>query len=361
MKRNALLCAATIAGALAAAMATRAGAESGTITVVRDDGPTGFSGQGQAGEFGVRQFDGMTLPPSGQDVSVGDYAFQTFCLEANETIVFDRQYQWSLGVAAHGGGAGGAVNGEDPISAATAYLYAQFWTGTLSDYDYLLGSGRIASASSLQRAFWVLEEEISESSLDAYDQARVWIAEARTATGPGGAWTVRFGAGSIGDVRVLTLTDSFGNPQQDVLVVVPPNSPPPPPPPPTVECGDFFTGGGFLFETPSGRRANFGVGGGFKKGAFWGHLNLIDHGTKMHVKGRTVTGYEVVSDLTRRSSGTCTIDGVPGTYVLEITDNGEPGRNDVFTLRLSNGYVASGVIDGGNLQLHKSKCRARRG
>jgi len=127
-------------------------------------------------------------------------------------------------------------------------------------------------------------------------------------------------------------------------------------PPP---CEDFFTGGGYLFDTPSGDQGNFGVGGGIKNGELWGHLNYIDHSTTpgMHVKGTSVLSYDVIDATTRRTTGTCTIDGVDGSYVLVVSDNGEPGRNDTFSLTLSTGYVASGVIDGGNIQLHKMKCK----
>ena len=51
------------------------------------------------------------------------------------------------------------------------------------------------------------------------------------------------------------------------------------------------------------------------------------------------------------------VSDVDGSYVLVVSDNGEPGRDDTFSLTLSTGYVASGVIDGGNIQLHKEKCK----
>ncbi len=121
---------------------------------------------------------------------------------------------------------------------------------------------------------------------------------------------------------------------------------------------DRFTGGGYLFGTPTGARANFGVGGGFLNGNLWGHLNYVDHATTpgMHVKGVDVTSYSATGPTSRQTTGTCTIDGVPGTYVLEVADNGEPGTSDTFSLTLSTGYHASGVIAGGNIQLHKSNC-----
>jgi hypothetical protein len=116
--------------------------------------------------------------------------------------------------------------------------------------------------------------------------------------------------------------------------------------------GDFVTGGGWITETPSGDRANFGVAGGIKQGGAWGHLTYIDHGGPK-VKGTGVTGYEVTGPLSRRITGTAEVDGVGGfTYTVDVTDNGEPGREDTFTIELSNGYRASGTLTGGNIQLH---------
>src|SRR5438552_14153748 len=43
----------------------------------------------------------------------------------------------------------------------------------------------------------------------------------------------------------------------------------------TVAC-DFVTGGGWILH--NGAHANFGVAGGVKNGAFWGHLEYNDHG-----------------------------------------------------------------------------------
>src|SRR5882762_7274121 len=64
-----------------------------------------------------------------------------------------------------------------------------------------------------------------------------------------------------------------------------------------VAC-DFVTGGGFIVGSgasslPAGAKANFGVGGGVKNGAFWGHLEYNDHSTNptMQVHGTSVTSY----------------------------------------------------------------------
>ncbi|MBL9199102.1 MAG: hypothetical protein JNL39_01295 [Opitutaceae bacterium] len=85
-------------------------------------------------------------------------ALQTFCLEFGEHFSPGSTYNYTVGNAATLG-SGGAVNGSDPVSAGTAWLYSQFATGTLAGYDYALGAGRAASNSALQLAFWFLEDE----------------------------------------------------------------------------------------------------------------------------------------------------------------------------------------------------------
>ena len=132
--------------------------------------------------------------------------------------------------------------------------------------------------------------------------------------------------------------------------------PAPSPPPPGCGGADFVTGGGWITGTPSGAKANFGVAGGIKQGAFWGHLTYIDHGPNgPRVKGTGVTAYEVVNPTTRHIEGTAQVNGQDGfTYQVDVADNGEPGRNDTFTLHVSGGYGASGTLGGGNIQLHLS-------
>jgi len=128
------------------------------------------------------------------------------------------------------------------------------------------------------------------------------------------------------------------------------------PPPGQVGCtgADFVTGGGWI-TAPSGAKGTFAVAGGIKQGAFWGHLQYIDHGTGLKVKGTGVTAYTVTGPTTRHIEGTADIGGTSGyTYKVDVADNGEPGRgSDTFTIQLSNSYAASGTLGGGNIQLHE--------
>jgi hypothetical protein len=118
---------------------------------------------------------------------------------------------------------------------------------------------------------------------------------------------------------------------------------------------DFVTGGGWIDGTPTGARGNFGLKGGMdENGAFFGHLNYVDHEDNMHVKAESITGYVLIDETTRQIEGTARIDKESGfTFTLIVSDAGEPGAADTFELTLSNGYTASGTLQGGNIQLHE--------
>ena len=130
----------------------------------------------------------------------------------------------------------------------------------------------------------------------------------------------------------------------------------PPGPPPSSAC-DKLTGGGFII-LDGGAKGTFAVSGGIRRGQFWGHLNYIDHSTGMHVRSTEVTGYAVVDATTRRIDYNVDVDGSAGTCTVLAADNGEPGRDDMFDITVSNGYHAGGDLGGsgsggGNIQLHK--------
>lgn len=125
---------------------------------------------------------------------------------------------------------------------------------------------------------------------------------------------------------------------------------------PPVTGSDFVTGGGWIKGTFSSK-ATFGVSGGIKHGDFWGQLSYDDHDKNgVKVKSSSVTGYYVIDAVTRRIDGIATVNGQGSfTYTVIVVDNGEPGRNDTFSIQLSNGYSNSGTLSGGNIQLHSKE------
>ena len=193
-------------------------AEAGTVKLHRNR--SAYSSY-TAGEFLMYDLQGLDVAPMGMGVQVSDGPFdgdfQAFCVERTESIRMDRTYQFEISTETMGYG------DPDPLSAESAYLYTQFWNGTLTNYDFTLGYDRVASATALQDAFWYLEGEInSTSNLLAMD----WVNQALSAVG-NGDWV------GLGNVRIMNLYryNHFGRLKhaQDQLVMI--DSPPPPPPP----------------------------------------------------------------------------------------------------------------------------------
>jgi hypothetical protein len=219
-------------------------AQAGQIQLLTD--PTRYTmpvtfidqvGNESSGEFGVRasNFTGLTPPPMGAGMAGPQSLFQTFCLELDETIVTynnDSQdvetanptngiYSWDISDRAKQGGRN--TNSDDVLSEQTAYLYTQFWYGTLAGYNKTFGSGagsRTESARDLQIAIWYFENELGDSSNGFSPNvntltsgAQSFIAAANSAVS-GGFWS------GLGNVRVLNLYSGTDN-VQDVLVLVP--------------------------------------------------------------------------------------------------------------------------------------------
>ena len=92
----------------------------------------------------------------------GQTAFETFCIEVNESFSPGTSYNAQVSSTVV---PGGPLN---YVTLGVAYLYSQFAQGTLSGYNYnnLSGSGttsREYSADELQDAIWYLQGEINGS------------------------------------------------------------------------------------------------------------------------------------------------------------------------------------------------------
>ena len=164
----------------------------------------------------------------------------------------------------------------------------------------------------------------------------------------------RTAQGERGDITVTALhviaNDLAGNRVADIVIARAHAD---------ITCGrcndrgdDFVTGGGWIVA-PSGKRGTLAVAGGLKNADLWGHLTYIDHGANLKVKGIEVTGYKIIDPTTRLITGIAEVNGVRDEYEVIVSDRGEPGRGDTFTLKLLiSGYTATGNLAGGNIQLH---------
>lgn len=116
------------------------------------------------------------------------------------------------------------------------------------------------------------------------------------------------------------------------------------------------TGGGQIALSPEA--GSFGFNIMYKLGDTVpkGELEYVDHEINMKVHAHDMTLLDVWDSNTKAYfEGACTIDGVSGfTFKVYVEDNGEPGKNDVFKILLSNGYFAGGTLLNGNIQIHKT-------
>lgn len=148
------------------------------------------------------------------------YMYNTFCLEISESMSYGSAYYVNdiSDSAVRGGtdGDGGATPGRDPLSIGTAYLYYNFYVGTLAGYNY----GSANSADALQIAIWYLENEITsystgwhnyggwyEVTQTVHDLVQSFLDAASTS-----GWT------DIGTVRAVNITTSYGECRQSSLI-----------------------------------------------------------------------------------------------------------------------------------------------
>lgn len=61
----------------------------------------------------------------------------------------------------------------------------------------------------------------------------------------------------------------------------------------------------------------------------------------------------VIVGNTATFGGTCTNNGAPCTFTVDVVDNGEPGFSDTFTISVSGGPTEGGTLRSGNIQIHQ--------
>jgi hypothetical protein len=233
------------------------------------------------------------------------------------------------------------------VSSLSASLPAPYSSMPWDKINYIINHKK-GTATDIQYAIWHFTDGFGPDP--AVNPISVELIAKADANGTGFVP----GAGDVTAVLVLW-TGADANVQGSFIEV---------PGGPLGECSDRFTAGGFIYV--NGNKANFGIQGGIQNGSLWGGINYKDHGTGMHVRGRACTSYTVLDTNCRRATYDVTIDGVPGTATVRVCDNGEPGRDDVVEITLSNGYTA-GIGStlggdgkgGGNVQLHKPKCSGK--
>ena len=99
---------------------------------------------------------------------------------------------------------------------------------------------------------------------------------------------------------------------------------------------------GYVYGTPTGRQGDFIFGAGYINNVLKGFFHYDDLASGERVVATDVTSYTVTGPTSRQIQGHATVNGVVGfTYTINATDG---GANDFFSLVVSDGYHANGVL-----------------
>jgi hypothetical protein len=116
---------------------------------------------------------------------------------------------------------------------------------------------------------------------------------------------------------------------------------------PAATEGQTTGGGQILWATGN---VVFGFSARNHAGHIDGNCNVIDVTTERHIKCRSVTSL-VISGTHATFFGEATANGVGTTYRIDVDDLGEPGTGDTFKIQTDSGYVATGTLTAGNIQV----------
>lgn len=118
-----------------------------------------------------------------------------------------------------------------------------------------------------------------------------------------------------------------------------------------------LTSGAGWIPVATGGRASFGfVAGAQQDGTILGQLVYIDHDIGLRVRSTSITSFTPGCASTITGAGDSTFG--PVNFVATVTDGGEPGTSDTFSIMVTTGvpYASSGVLSGGDIQAHGLTC-----
>jgi hypothetical protein len=169
---------------------------------------------GYGGEFDVWGFDGIH---SSRTASTDGSGFRSFCAQIGQDVQPGTPYNLTLATRTD--------HGElVPLAPQVAYLFHQWNSGALDEYDYTYNSPvRQASATDLQAVIWNFQKQLGMT--DPYPVAGYWpnlpsaraihwAAEANAAVA--GTW-----GNGLHSVRVMQLYAQNGSDAQDLITETP--------------------------------------------------------------------------------------------------------------------------------------------
>jgi len=83
-----------------------------------------------------------------------------------------------------------------------------------------------------------------------------------------------------------------------------------------------------------------------------GELRYTNNERDVRLRSATISSF-VVDGNVATIEGSCTLNGRPCTFRVRVVDNGEPGRDDRFTIAINDGSPEGGRLRNGNIQVRR--------
>lgn len=87
-------------------------------------------------------------------------------------------------------------------------------------------------------------------------------------------------------------------------------------------------------------------------GTLSGGLQYFNHAIGARVQSVMITSLTIAANMAT-FDGTCTVNGAPCTFTVHVTDNGEPGSTDTFTISVDLGPPDGGTLRSGNILIQQ--------
>jgi len=120
--------------------------------------------------------------------------------------------------------------------------------------------------------------------------------------------------------------------------------------PPPVTVGKV-TGGGSIARVRGLGTFGFIVQREAADASITGSLQYVRHDTHEAIRSTSFTSF-VIAGTAATFSGACTVNGVPCTFSVTAEDDGEPGKDDTFTITINVGPPEGGTLRSGNIKIH---------
>ncbi|MDD5472778.1 MAG: DUF2341 domain-containing protein [Candidatus Methanoperedens sp.] len=130
---------------------------------------------------------------------------------------------------------------------------------------------------------------------------------------------------------------------------------------PAIPIVGKVTGEGWIVSpvTPvrkNNNKATFEFAASYVNGKPDGRIEFTDHAADVKIHGNVTTLSVDKEANTATFSGLAEINGAKYTYTVTAVDNGEHGKTDALSINIpAINYISSGILGGGNIQIHKDK------